>query len=115
LIKGLKPAQAGFVCVATVSTAGSGKRLYKVNPKHTSQTCSQCGHIDKARIHGEKFICTNCGHIDDANLQAARNVKQKAISLYGLNIIKVFKKKVRGDSPHCVAVGVASTNTNDSF
>jgi putative transposase len=49
--------------------------------------------------NGEKFICTNCGNIDDANLQSARNVKKKAIALYGLNIIKVFKKKVRGDSP----------------
>jgi putative transposase len=79
--------------------AKSGKRLYRVNPKHTSQTCSQCGHIDKASRNGEKFICTNCGHIDDANLQAARNVKQKAIAQNSLNIVKVFKKKVRGDSP----------------
>jgi putative transposase len=66
--------------------AKSGKKLYRVNPKHTSQTCSKCGHIDKASRNGEKFICTNCGHIDDANLQAARNVKQKAIILYGLNM-----------------------------
>jgi putative transposase len=43
--------------------AKSGKRLYRVNPKHTSQTCSQCGHIDRASRNGEKFICTNCGHI----------------------------------------------------
>jgi putative transposase len=79
--------------------AKSGKRLYRVNPKHTSQTCSQCGHIDKASRNGEKFICTNCGHIDDANLQAARNVKTKAIETYGLNIVKVIKsKKVRRDS-----------------
>jgi hypothetical protein len=41
----------------------------------------------------------NCGHIDDANLQAARNVKVKAIEPYGLNIVKRMKSKmVRGDS-----------------
>jgi len=79
--------------------AKSGKRLYRVNPKHTSQTCSKCNHVDAASKNGEKFICTNCGHIDDANWQAARNVLQKAISQNGLNIVKVFKKKVRGDSP----------------
>lgn len=79
--------------------AKSGKKLYKVNPKYTSQTCSKCKHIDKNSRNGEKFICTNCGHIDDANLQAARNVKTKAIETYGLNIVKMIKsKKVRRDS-----------------
>ena len=46
--------------------AKSGKKLYRVNPKYTSQTCSECRHIDKKSRKGEKFICTNCGHIDDA-------------------------------------------------
>jgi putative transposase len=77
----------------------SGKKLYQVNPKYTSQTCSKCQHIDKNSRNGEKFICTNCGHIDDANLQAARNVKTKAIESYSLNIAKIVKSKtVRRDS-----------------
>ena len=77
----------------------SGKKLYRVNPRHTSQTCSKCKHIDKDSRNGEKFICTNCGHIDDANLQAARNVKVKAIETYKLNIVKKIKSKmVRRDS-----------------
>ncbi len=63
----------------------SGKKIYRVNPQHTSQTCSKCGNVDKENRNGEKFICTNCGHVDDANLQAARNVKAKAIKLYKLN------------------------------
>ena len=72
-----------------------GKKLYKVNPKYTSQTCSKCRHVDKNSRNGEKFICTNCGPIYDANLQAARNVKAKAIETYGLNVVK---KKVRRHS-----------------
>ena len=77
----------------------SGKKLYRVNPRYTSQTCSKCQHIDPASRSGEKFICTNCGHIDDANLQAARNVKIKAIERYSLNIAKIVKSKtVRRDS-----------------
>lgn len=79
--------------------AKSGKKLYRVNPQYTSQTCSKCQHIDKNSRNGEKFICTNCGHIDDANLQAARNVKGKAIETYGLNIVKRIKSQmVRRDS-----------------
>jgi len=77
----------------------SGKKLMRVNPKHTSQTCSKCGHVDAASRNGEKFLCTNCGHIDDANLQAARNVKEKAIKVYGLKIVKIIESKtVRRDS-----------------
>jgi putative transposase len=71
----------------------SGKKLYRVNPQYTSQTCSKCKHVDQASRNGEKFICTNCGHIDDANLQAARNVRTKAIESYGLTIVR--KTRIR--------------------
>ena len=80
-------------------------------PKRTGgtpipQTCGtylilipKCKHLDKDSPNGEKFVCINCGHIDDANLQAARNVKVKAIEAYGLNIFnKIKSKMVRGDS-----------------
>jgi len=78
--------------------AKSGKRLDKVNPQYTSKTCSKCSHVVRDSRNGEKFICTNCGHIDDANLQAARNVKTKAIEAYGLTIVqKIRAKMVRVD------------------
>lgn len=76
--------------------AKSGKVVFKINPRHTSQTCSNCGHIDADSRDGEKFICTNCGHVDDANLQAARNVKSKAVNQYGLTLRQI--RKVRRDS-----------------
>jgi putative transposase len=67
----------------------SGKVLLKVDPRHTSQTCSACGFVDKASRDREKFICTECGHFDHADKQAARNIKQKAVLEYGLTLIKV--------------------------
>ena len=73
----------------------SGKIVLRVNPRHTSQECSVCHHIDPDNREGEKFLCTNCGHVDDANFQASINIKNKAINQYGLNIIK----KVRRDLP----------------
>ena len=74
--------------------AKSGKRLDKVNLQYTSQTCSKCSHVDRDSRNGEKFICTDCGHIDDGNLQAARNVKTKAIEAYGLTIVKKIRAKM---------------------
>lgn len=77
--------------------AKSGKIVLKIDPKKTSQTCIACGHVDAASRNGEKFVCTSCGHVDDANLQAARNIKAKAIDKYGLVLKQI--KKVRQDLP----------------
>src|SRR4028119_1304204 len=89
--------------------AKSGKRLDKVNPQYTSQTCSKCSYVDRDSRNGEKFICTNCGHIDDANRQAARNVKTQAIEAYGLTIVKKIRSKmVRVDCSKPVQLNLRS-------
>ena len=46
----------------------------KVNPAYTSQTCRQCGHVDKKNRNGTDFKCTECGHADDADVNAALNI-----------------------------------------
>ena len=46
----------------------------KVNPAYTSQTCRQCGHVDKKNRKGTEFKCTECGHADDADVNAALNI-----------------------------------------
>ncbi len=70
----------------------SGKIVLKVDPKYTSQTCSACGCIDASNRDREKFICVDCGYFDHADLQAARNIKNRAIKQYGLTIKKLFLK-----------------------
>ena len=46
----------------------------KVHPAYTSQTCRQCGHVDKKNRNGTEFKCTECGHADDADVNAALNI-----------------------------------------
>ncbi len=58
--------------------AKSGKPVLAVNPKYTSQECSNCGHISKDNRDGEKFICQECGHIDHADTQASRTILKRA-------------------------------------
>ncbi len=65
----------------------------KVNPKFTSQKCSNCGHIDKENRHKERFLCTNCGFLADADNQAAIN-----IGTLGLEILGVSPSKLLGVS-----------------
>jgi putative transposase len=58
----------------------ANKLIVKVNPKHTSQKCQNCGHIDQENRDGEKFICTNCGFFAHADINAAKNIRDKAYS-----------------------------------
>jgi putative transposase len=46
--------------------AKQGKIVIKVNPKHSSQECRSCGHINKSNRDGEKFICVECGYHEHA-------------------------------------------------
>jgi putative transposase len=55
--------------------AEAGRRLVAVDPKYTSQTCSQCGfkHPDNRKTQAD-FACLSCGHQDNADHNAALNI-----------------------------------------
>ncbi len=63
-----------------------GKTVIKVNPKHSSQECRNCGNIDKSNRDGEKFICVECGYHEHADIGAAKTIRDRALKI------------VRGDS-----------------
>jgi len=52
----------------------AGVQCHSVPPQYTSQTCPECGHIDKLNRHGEKFKCLRCGFNGDADHIAAMNI-----------------------------------------
>ncbi len=52
-------------------------RLIKVNPAYTSQTCSECGHVDKEnRKTQARFQCVCCGFASNADTNAAINIRR---------------------------------------
>ena len=52
-----------------------GGLLIKVNPRHTSQTCSECQHIAKEnRQTQSKFECVKCRYVANADVNAACNI-----------------------------------------
>lgn len=67
-----------------------GCRVLEVNPKFTSQTCSNCGHVDSASRNKEKFVCTNCGFIADADNQASINIGKKGLEILGISPSKLL-------------------------
>jgi putative transposase len=46
-----------------------------IDPYHTSQTCSICGHFEEGqRLTQAQFICKGCGEEMNADLNAAKNI-----------------------------------------
>jgi len=52
-----------------------GIRVVKVDPYHTSQACSQCGHYEQGQRKSQsEFVCAKCGAKLNADYNAALNV-----------------------------------------
>jgi putative transposase len=55
-----------------------GCTVVAVDPRHTSQACSCCGHAARTNRRSRgRFVCRNCGFDLHADLNAARNIAAK--------------------------------------
>lgn len=63
----------------TYKAEEAGGSVVKVGAAFTSQTCSDCGYVDAASRKGESFVCTACSLADHADVNAARNILNKAL------------------------------------
>jgi len=55
--------------------ASEGCQVIRVDPRHTSQRCSVCGHVAPANRPSQAvFSCLGCGHADNADVNAAKNI-----------------------------------------
>jgi putative transposase len=56
----------------------AGVVVIHVNPAHTSQSCSGCGHVDRANRQDQAtFRCRSCGFAGHADWNAARNIAER--------------------------------------
>ena len=67
-----------FIQVLSYKAERAGKTLIKVNPKNTSQLCSQCGVKVKKSLTVRVHKC-RCGFICDRDFNAALNVLKKGL------------------------------------
>ncbi len=84
----------------------AGVQIIFVDPRNTSRQCSQCGHVAKANRKSQAlFSCVKCNHNENADLNAAKNIANKATVN---SPIAVRPKKL--PTP---ATGTASLGIND--
>lgn len=63
----------------TYKAAGYGFEVIEIDPKHTSQGCSNCGHVEKSNRNGHKFLCKACGFTVNADYNASLNIRLRGI------------------------------------
>jgi len=64
----------GFVRMISYKAESAGGRLIKVNPRNTTQNCSQCGEYVKKSRSDRIHECSSCGLMLDRDLNASKNI-----------------------------------------
>jgi IS605 OrfB family transposase len=60
-----------------------GVPVFFVNPRYTSQTCSNCGYVSKNNRKSQSvFVCKKCGFSENADVNAALNIAHRAEQYY---------------------------------
>jgi len=58
-----------------------GMAVVKIDPRHTSQTCSRCGYQHRANRRSQSlFLCRKCGYCLNADLNASINIREKHLA-----------------------------------
>ncbi|NES66329.1 MAG: IS200/IS605 family element transposase accessory protein TnpB, partial [Okeania sp. SIO2D1] len=67
-----------FLSILNVKAENAGQKTIAVNPKNTSQDCSNCGEKVKKELNIRTHSCPHCGIVIDRDLNAAINIKNRA-------------------------------------
>lgn len=68
-----------------------GIQVVKVDPRHTSQTCSKCSHQHRSNRKSQSlFLCKKCGYCLNADYNAAKNIRQKYLASLGTSLASGF-------------------------
>jgi putative transposase len=81
-----------FVAILTSKAEEAGREVKRVDPNGTSQECSACGErVPKAL--GVRVHRCPCGYTEDRDVNAARNIHDRAFAVTGLG------RSLRGGAP----------------
>lgn len=71
-------AWAQFTTILSSKAECAGREFIAVDPRGTSQTCSECGCEVRKDLSVRVHDCPHCGYVVDRDVNAARNVANRA-------------------------------------
>ncbi|MCF8566481.1 transposase [Alicyclobacillus tolerans] len=69
-----------LVQYTTYKAEEAGRRVVLVDPKNTSQLCSNCGEIVPKKLSERVHRCEHCGYVQDRDINAAQNILKRALT-----------------------------------
>ncbi len=71
-----------FLGVLHAKAESAGRVVVEIDPRHTSQRCSRCGHVAAGnRVTQAQFRCLACRYESHADVNAARNILRAGLAL----------------------------------
>jgi putative transposase len=65
---------SAFLGILTDKAASAGGQVIRINPRFTTQKCSNCGAFVQKSLSVRTHICTACGYVADRDVNAAKNI-----------------------------------------
>jgi putative transposase len=85
LAKSIMDASWGaFLDILEEKAERAGHQVVRVNPHFTSQNCHNCGEIVQKSLSVRTHICPFCGYVADRDVNAAKNILNRARPGHGL-------------------------------
>ena len=63
-----------FLDILEEKAARAGHQVIRVNPRYTTQKCSQCGELVQKSLSVRTHLCPFCGFVADRDVNAANNI-----------------------------------------
>ena len=104
-----------LIQMTTYKVEYTGGEVILVDPKNTSQNCSECGNKVPKTLSGRTHTCPYCGLILDRDLNASINIKNRAgtvrlkacgddVRQDALEKSKASRNLLRNKKPHGLSV-----------
>jgi putative transposase len=90
-----------FLSMLRYKAERAGARLIEVNPRNTSQECSRCGAMVAKQLAERWHNCPLCGLSLDRDLNAAKNILNRAGVGPGLQNVAGCGKRADGNLSEC--------------
>jgi putative transposase len=72
-----------FAKYLSYKAENAGRKLIRVNPAYTSQTCSKCGHRESIKLSDRIYTCSCCKVSIDRDYNASLNILSLGLQTLG--------------------------------